>query len=64
MNNSLIKTFLNCCQLCDSFTAMPPAIPVPVKEKEPTVLDAQVTYTRVSTSTGKVRQSVFECLMQ
>ena len=64
MNNSLIKTFLNCCQLCDSFTVMPPAIPVPVREKETTVLDLQVTYTGVSTSAGKVRQPISEWLMQ
>ena len=64
MNNSLIKTVLDCCQLCDSFTIMPPAIPVPVREKETTMLDLQVTYTRVSTSAGKVRQPASEWLVQ
>lgn len=49
MNNSLIKTFLNCCQLCDSFTFMPPAIPVPVREEETTVLGLWVNYKRIST---------------
>lgn len=48
LNNSLIKTFLNSCQLCDSFTVLPPAIPVPVREKEATLLDLQVTYAGVS----------------
>lgn len=52
LDNSPTQTFLKACQLCDSFTALPPAIPVPESEKETTVLHLQVTDTRVRAQLG------------
>lgn len=63
-NNSLIKTLLNCCQLCDSFTYMPPAIPVPVREEETTVLGLWVKYRWISALSGKLRKPIPQNLVQ
>lgn len=63
-NNSLIKTFLNCYQLCDSFTYMPPAIPVPVRKEETTVLGLWMKCRWITALSVRLRKSIPSSLVQ